>query len=388
MDIILPIEWDLDYVEYEVICRKLDFIPNPDYFRAMQRFVSNNSNRKITKFSRYLSLIKKTTVSLQLLDLFTRIFIKNHPIRYQLNAIIAIHECDYRDTKKINLSYIGKVKVLFNIVFISIKLSLLLAIMPFWAVLLYLKYFFRLEINFKSLRGKTILLTGASRGIGLSIFKTLVTKGVNIIVITREKDERFSEFNNVRNIQADLSNDSELINSLCQNNINPNEIDYSILCAGIKVKGLSNFYKNLIKTMQVNFITNAQYCNWVKDSHSHTIIISSIGRYHGMHNNNGYNASKSALSIFTESLILDQKKELKQATFGLIEPGIVLTEMTETSYFSKFFGVSQQEASNKIIKSMIKKNKSMVFPFFFRLLTFFVSSLNLELRLKILKYLK
>ncbi len=388
MNTILPIEWDLEYKEYEKICKKLGLTPNLDYFKALQNYLSQECNEKITKFSRYLSLISKTSFNLQFLDLFTRIFISNHPLRYQLNAIIALHECDYLDSKKINLIYRGKVKMFFNIFSTSIKLLLVLLIMPFWLIFMYFNYFIKFGINFKLFKGKTILLTGVSSGIGLSIFKMLVSKDINIIIITRKKDERFAKFNNVRNIVADLSKDSELIHSLNQNNINPNEIDYSILSAGVKYKDSSNFYKNLVDTMQVNFLTNAQYCDWIKHTNSHTLVISSIGRYHGMHNNNGYNSSKSALSIFIESLILDQQKEQNLATFGVVEPGIVLTEMTKTNFFSYLFGVTKQNAANKIIKSLIKKDKNLIFPLFFRILTFLVSSSNLELRLKILKYLK
>lgn len=240
----------------------------------------------------------------------------------------------------------------------------------------------------KFFQNKTILITGSSQGIGETILSMLVNYSCNIITVTRKKSIIYNENKNIKNINCDFLEENSLINSLEYNNIDPNSIDYAILCAGTKIDNRHNRYEDYMKTLKVNLLANVHFCHWIKDYKAHTLIVSSLGRYHGMKFSNGYNSSKAALSIFVESLIFDQKALNKKATFSLIEPGLVRTGMIKDSIIVNIFGVSKHDAAEKILKSLVKKRKLVVFPLFFRIVTFIFANLSLTLKLKFLKYLK
>src|SRR5213079_2681016 len=53
------------------------------------------------------------------------------------------------------------------------------------------------------------------------------------------------------------------------------------------------------------------------------VLISSIGRWHGMHGSCGYNASKAALSIWGESLDMELRQSgNRRFSITIVEPGI------------------------------------------------------------------
>lgn len=240
----------------------------------------------------------------------------------------------------------------------------------------------------KFFQNKTILITGSSQGIGETILAMLINYSCNIITVTRKINDTHNKKKNIRNINCDFLEENSLIKSLEYNNIDPNSIDYAILCAGTKIDNRHNCYEDYIKTLKVNLLANVYFCHWIKEYKAHTLIVSSLGRYHGMKFSNGYNSSKAALSIFVESLIFDQKALNKKATFSLIEPGLVRTGMTKDSIIVNMFGVSKHYAAKKILKSLVKKKRFVIFPLSFRIFTFIFANLSLTLKLIFLKYLK
>ncbi len=240
----------------------------------------------------------------------------------------------------------------------------------------------------KFFQNKTVLITGSSQGIGETILAMLVNYSCNIITVTRKKSDIYNIKKNIKNINCDFLEENSLIKSLELNSIDPNSIDYAILCAGTKIDNRLDRYEDYIKTLKVNLLANVYFCHWIKDYKAHTLIVSSLGRYHGMKFSNGYNSSKAALSIFVESLIFDQKLLNKKATFSLIEPGLVRTGMIKDSILVKIFGVSKHYAAKKILESLVKRRMFVAFPLFFRILTFIYSNFSLKLKLKFLKYMK
>lgn len=67
------------------------------------------------------------------------------------------------------------------------------------------------------LKGKTVLITGASRGIGLEIAKVFVSKGARVLMVARDKgrlERESKEINkiggNSKYIVCDLTKENEL----------------------------------------------------------------------------------------------------------------------------------------------------------------------------------
>ena len=82
--------------------------------------------------------------------------------------------------------------------------------------------------------------------------------------------------------------------------------------------------RELRETLQVNFFAAAELANWLcgavseaasgatsdraLSSTTRVVLVSSMGRWHGMHYSGGYNASKAALSIWGESLDMELRQ--------------------------------------------------------------------------------
>lgn len=243
-------------------------------------------------------------------------------------------------------------------------------------------------MSIKFLNNKTILLTGCSRGLGLSILRELKSCNCKIIAITRNKDKNLSDMKNIKNLNCDLSDPKALVKTLIANNIEPNSIDYAILCAAIKKSDNQNNFDNYQQTLNINLLSNVNFCYWIKNSSAHTLVISSIGRYHGMINSIGYNSSKAALSIFTEGLIMDQLTANGRATYGIVEPGFIKTTMIKQNFLSNMFGVSSEHAAKLILRSLIYKKKHLSFPIVFKLLTYIFTNLSITIKLKLLNLAK
>ena len=132
---------------------------------------------------------------------------------------------------------------------------------------------------------------------------------------------------------ADLSRPNALVDALCEARITPESLRMVILSAGVKHDGESVLsLASLRDTMQVNFLSAAEFATWLcrpltqdaipepvsgpsivsppahGSSRTALVLVSSMGRWHGMHFACGYNASKAALSIWGESLDMELRQ--------------------------------------------------------------------------------
>src|SRR5439155_11934755 len=109
---------------------------------------------------------------------------------------------------------------------------------------------------------------------------------------------------------ADLSRPGALLESLEKSQIPAESLAIAILNAGVKYDGKSVLsLATLRDTFQVNFFSAAEVATWLCAPATQQtraadpvalVLVSSMGRWHGMHFGGGYNASKAALSIWGE----------------------------------------------------------------------------------------
>ncbi|KAI7905057.1 carbonyl reductase family member 4 [Cokeromyces recurvatus] len=194
--------------------------------------------------------------------------------------------------------------------------------------------------------GKTAVITGATRGIGLSIAKSFADQGAHTILIGHDVDRVNSiqtEFRNKYTHQShqgmalDISN-KEQVNTLLKDLLKAhNRIDYLINAAGISRDGLLVQLKedDLLETINTNLLGTIRVTKQVvksmlknKKSGNGGCIIN-ISSSVGLHGNVGqtvYSASKAGLIGFTKSLA----KELgpSQIRVNAIAPGFIETDMT------------------------------------------------------------
>ncbi|WP_438464145.1 SDR family NAD(P)-dependent oxidoreductase [Marinomonas sp. PE14-40] len=192
------------------------------------------------------------------------------------------------------------------------------------------------------LKGKTILVTGASKGIGLVIARTLYRDGANVIIHYSSNmapalalESEFAERGLA--IQADLSNPNE-IQSLWRNALNwRGHIDVLVNNAGVYVSSpLDNdddWRKDWNTNLQVNLIAAADLCRYSIQHFENMgagIIINMASRSSHRGDNAehlAYGAAKGGLLALTKGIArgFAGKNILAYA----LAPGWVRTEMAE-----------------------------------------------------------
>lgn len=183
---------------------------------------------------------------------------------------------------------------------------------------------------------KVAIVTGASRGIGAEIVKTLSKNGYNV-VLNYNKSKNLAEniakdFSNVTIFKADVSKYEE-VKSLIDFTINKfGKIDLLVNNAGIDlVKTITDTtiedFDNVLKTnLYSAFYTSKEVSNYMINQKSgHIINISSIWGLTGASCEMAYSVSKAGLDAMTKSLA--KELGLSNIRVNSIAPGIIDTDM-------------------------------------------------------------
>ncbi len=188
--------------------------------------------------------------------------------------------------------------------------------------------------NLFSVQKLNIIITGASRGIGVYLGNFLYNSGSNLLLLGRSKRIKNKKlFNQYKS--CDINNILQF-KKICTEFKNKfGKIDVLINNAGISLEEKSEKKKieNFVKTIETNLISTYKCCETIyplmKNGGS-IINISSIGSLLAMKKNPGYVASKGGINSMTRSLAEDYSK--KKIRVNAILPGYVKTKMTEKSY--------------------------------------------------------
>lgn len=200
-----------------------------------------------------------------------------------------------------------------------------------------------------SLKSKTILVTGASSGIGRSVAVECSKLGARLIITGRNKERLDETFKNLegdghKNVVADLSSEagaSELVDKV-------EKIDGIVHCAGINNNIPFSFVKreSLEEIMGVNFmapaVLSAQLVKKKKINKNGSIVfISSIsGVLCSAPASSMYSASKGAINGIAKGMALDLAP--RGIRVNCINPGVV-----DTNIFEKGQITEEQLEENK-----------------------------------------
>lgn len=191
------------------------------------------------------------------------------------------------------------------------------------------------------LKGKTAVITGSRRGIGLAMVKRFAAEGANIWACARKSDEKFEK--QIREIAAlhmvdisplyfDLDN-SEEIKIACRVLISTKKpIDILVNNAGLSINLLLQMSteENIKKQLSSNFIgplVLSQYILKIMSRYNggSIINIASIAGIDGPQGRVGYGGSKAALICATK--VMAKEFAPKNIRVNAIAPGIIDTEM-------------------------------------------------------------
>lgn len=177
---------------------------------------------------------------------------------------------------------------------------------------------------------RTVLVTGASSGIGRAIARQLLQLGHHVLGVSRDVSKFTRPLTNFNPIQLDLAKLDQLPKQLKQLQSDFPNIDAVVFCAGIgQFGGLEEFsYPQIEQLLTINFtssafLTRALLPALKRKPHSDLIFIGSEAALKGSRKGALYCASKFAVRGFTQALREECAKS--NVRVCLINPGMVKT---------------------------------------------------------------
>ena len=196
--------------------------------------------------------------------------------------------------------------------------------------------------EFLSLEGHTALVTGAARGIGKAIAKTLAERGANIVVVDLRMDlaeESAQEISaetgrEVIALEADVSSQESVKAMMKKALAKFGKIDILVNNAGVTRDGLIMRMKEADWDMVLDInLKGAFNCAqalarpMMKQRYGRIINITSVSGITGQAGQTNYSSSKAGLIGFTKALA----KELgsRNITVNAVAPGFIETVLTD-----------------------------------------------------------
>ena len=200
-----------------------------------------------------------------------------------------------------------------------------------------------MSYNPYSLEGKTILVTGASSGIGQKTAIECSKLGAKLIIIGRNVgrlQETFSQLvgEGHQQIVAELTNEGDLDNMVASLPL----LNGLVLCAGIggSTKPLLFCTKDSFsKVFEVNVLSTAEFLRLLVKKkkmakESSVVIVSSIGGVRIFNPGNGvYGVSKSAINSLMKFCAVELAP--KKIRVNSVNPGMVHTKLIENGAISE-----------------------------------------------------
>jgi len=208
-----------------------------------------------------------------------------------------------------------------------------------------------MESNLFSLAGKTALVTGGGRGIGLAIAKGLARHGANIAITARSKEQLEETARQIhtetgkiiRPFPFDLSN-IESIDEFFESVLAETKgIDILVNCAGTTIRGpaedveLKTFNQIIEVNLTSAFVLSQAFCRHRKQvSRAGRIInIGSLTCHAARPTTAAYASSKGGLLMLTKTLAVEWAKY--NINVNAIGPGYIATELTEPLWTDEDF---------------------------------------------------
>ena len=394
--------WQIDQQEYGAVCAHLGITPKAQVYDRLSAYLVNAPFRfpRPEGFSLFLARPRLTRFRIARLDMVTKLFLPHHPIRHALNGVIALHECDAEGYREMSVAPAGWAVPLSLLGWMSAFAWRFAVTIP-WLGGRFLGYAAGAPFRRKGeLTAKRILVTGVNRGLGMDLMLHCLEQGGEVVGTVRnvqaleELKARLPAQAPVTLLIADLSRPGALVEALEKAQIPAESLAIAILNAGVKYDGESVLsLTSLRDTFQVNFFSAAELATWLcapatQDARSADraalVLVSSMGRWHGMHFVCGYNASKAALSIWGESLDMELRRPgNRRFAVTIVEPGIFESGMSRHTALTRFLFVPRRDVAQRIVSGALAGERAIRPPVWFALLTWAVCLAGRDFRYRL-----
>lgn len=232
---------------------------------------------------------------------------------------------------------------------------------------------------------KTILITGATSGIGLALFEHYVARGDKVIACGRDSTKlSLLSKKAYKTCLFDLNNPAAIENQLK----GVGEIDIVLLNAGDcrYIDDAKNFDGKLFADI---ITTNLTSLGWLLQftlpqliNGGQLVLVSSSATILPFPRSEAYGSSKAGMDYLANSLRLDLAEHNIDVT--LVHPGFVKTPLTDKNDFNMPFIITSSEAASRIITGVDERKRYLHFPKRLTLLLKFISYLPSSLWQKII----
>lgn len=221
---------------------------------------------------------------------------------------------------------------------------------------------------------KTILITGASSGLGKELAEQFANNGITLFLTGRNKKRLLetvvsceAKGASVLSMDLDVKNKEDLKKWIIECD-KLKQIDLVIANAGISA-GTSSGVENseqvydIYETNIFGVLNTIQPIipEMIKRKNGQIALISSMSSFIGMSSCPAYSSSKACVLAYGEAL----RGYLKNYNIGVsvICPGFIKTPLTDKNNFKMPFLMSTEKASKKIINGLTKNKGLIAFPF-------------------------
>jgi len=227
------------------------------------------------------------------------------------------------------------------------------------------------QMDFKN---KTVLLTGASSGIGYSLAKLLPKENCSIALLSRREkilndlaNEIKVDGSQVRAYKCDVGNIDEVRSTFGQVKKDFGKIDIAILNAGASSRAdVSKYSSSTAKeifdanTFGIVNCVEQLLPDFIQRKEGMIVGVSSLAESRGYPKSGFYNASKAAATLLLESLRVELKPHNIKVV--IVKPGFVRTPMTDKNEFHMPFLMDVDKAARIILNGIKKEKKIIQFP--------------------------